>query len=41
MMQSMFSKREIQLLLAAIGLLALALFGPALAQPAHLPHFAD
>jgi hypothetical protein len=38
---SMFSKREIQLLLAAFGLLALALFGPALAQPAHLHHFAD
>jgi hypothetical protein len=41
MMQPMFSKREIQLLLAAVGLLAAALFGPALPQPEHFGHFAD
>lgn len=40
-MQSMFSKREIGLLLAATGLLALAVLGPALAQPAHLHDYAD
>lgn len=40
-MRSMFSKREILLLLAGIGLLALAVFGPALAQPARLNDYAD
>jgi hypothetical protein len=41
MMQTMFSRREIGLLLAAIGLLALAVLGPTLAQPAHLNDYAD
>jgi hypothetical protein len=41
MMRTMFSKREILLLLAGIGLLALAVFGPPLAQPARLNDLAD
>ncbi|HWP11877.1 MAG TPA: hypothetical protein VNN06_08650 [Ramlibacter sp.] len=40
-MRSMFSKTEALLLLACVGLAALALFGPAVAQPANYHQFAD
>jgi len=40
-MRSRLSKPEIGLLLACVGLLALALFGPSLAQPAQFHAFAD
>src|SRR6185369_8274377 len=41
MMRSMSPKPEAMLLLTCLSLLALALFGPALAQPAHYHEFAD
>lgn len=40
-MRSMFSKTEALLLLACLGLTAIALFGPAVAQPADYHAFAD
>lgn len=40
-MRSMFPKTEALLLTACLSLLALALFGPAVAQPAHYHEFAD
>jgi hypothetical protein len=40
-MRSTRSKPETTLLLACLGLLALALFGPAVGQPAHSHEFAD
>ena len=40
-MRSMCRKSEAMLLLACLSLLALALLGPALAQPAHYHEFAD
>ncbi len=40
-MRSIFPKAETMLALACLGLLALALFGPAVVQPAHYHEFAD
>lgn len=40
-MRPMFSRTEVLLLLACLGLTAAALFGPAMAQPPHYHEFAD